>query len=109
MSTLPPLMSTPMRWPFSCAFICRAAAKPRQPVGSTTSFMRSAKKRMQSTSWASVAVNTSFTSRRMIAKVWLPSCWVCAPSARVLGTSMWTSAPERNDCCPSLPASGSTP
>ena len=35
--------------PISSAFMPRAAARPRQPVGSTTSFMRDAKKRMPST------------------------------------------------------------
>ena len=49
----------------------RAAAKPRQPVGSTIIFMRSAKKRIASTSCASLAVSTSSTSRRMISKVML--------------------------------------
>lgn len=39
-STLPPLTSTPTRLPRSLDFICRAAANPRQPVGSTTSFIR---------------------------------------------------------------------
>ena len=54
------------------AFMRRAAAKPRQPVGSTTIFMREAKKRIASTSSASVAVSTSSTSRRMISNVRLP-------------------------------------
>ncbi len=39
-SILPPLMMMPMRLPFSASFICMAAARPRQPVGSTIIFMR---------------------------------------------------------------------
>ena len=47
----------------------RAAAKPSAPVGSTTIFIRSAKKRIAWTSSWSLAVSTSLTSRRMIGKV----------------------------------------
>ena len=39
-STLPPLIRTPTRCPRRRSFVARAAAKPRQPVGSTTIFMR---------------------------------------------------------------------
>ena len=62
-STLPPLMITPTRLPASAWPASQAAAKPRQPVGSTTIFMRSAKRRIAVTSCASLTVSTSSTSR----------------------------------------------
>jgi hypothetical protein len=83
-STLPPLRMMPTRWaenPGSCeprelsaasraaSAATRAAANPRQPVGSTTIFMRSAKKRMHSMSSSSVAVSMSAAPRRMISNV----------------------------------------
>src|SRR5207302_3288536 len=68
-STLPPEMITPTRLPAISTPPCSAPAKPRQPVGSTTIFIRSAKKRMPCTSWSSLAVRTSATSRRMMPNV----------------------------------------
>ena len=41
-STLPPLTMTPTRWPWQAGASCMRAASERQPVGSTTIFMRSA-------------------------------------------------------------------
>ena len=49
-STLPPLMMTPTRLPSTGNAPSRTAAAPRQPVGSTTIFMRSAKNRIAATS-----------------------------------------------------------
>src|SRR5690606_23781080 len=108
-STLPPLMMTPMRPPLNFSALLRAPAKPRQPVGSTIIFMRVAKNRMPATSSASVAVRMSSTVFFMMAKVMSPGACVCAPSAIVFGVVIFTIWPARSDCCPSLPASGSTP
>ena len=85
------------------------AAAARHPVGSTTIFMRVAKKRICSRNCASLTVTMSLTSRCMIGNVSLPTAVVCAPSAIVRGTRMRTMRPLRSDCCASLPASGSTP
>jgi len=84
------LTITPTRWPpgLDHAFQQRAAA--RQPVGSTTIFMRSAKKRIVVTSCASLTVTMPFTRRWMTGKVNRPLCCVCAPSAIVCGVSMCT-------------------
>src|SRR5699024_2397909 len=55
-STLPPLRMTPTRLPSTGTAPVKAAAAARQPVGSTTSFMRSAKKRIAATRAASGTV-----------------------------------------------------
>ena len=86
-STLPPLMMHADALPGELAPPCaRAAAKPRQPVGSTTIFMRSAKKRMASTSCGVArgehVVDVAADDRRRCSS---PRCWVCAPSAMVCG------------------------
>jgi hypothetical protein len=108
-STLPPLITMPTRLPSTGTAPNSAAAAARQPVGSTTIFMRSTKKRRVSTSCASVTVSMSSATRWMIGKVIVPSEGPCAPSAMVCGMGMRTREPERKDCWPSLPASGSTP
>src|SRR6185503_1758390 len=55
-STLPPLRMIPTFWPATATLPARAAARPMAPVGSTTSFMRSHRKRMASTISASDTV-----------------------------------------------------
>ena len=60
------------------------AAAARHPVGSTTIFMRVAKKRICARSCSSLTVTMSLTRRCMIGKVSSPSAVVCAPSAIVL-------------------------
>src|SRR5712672_1394486 len=89
-------MMTPTRRPRTGTSWFITAAAARQPVGSTTIFMRSAKKRICERSWASLTVTISRTSRCMMGKVRLPTQGVCAPSAMVRGTGMRTMRPLRS-------------
>jgi hypothetical protein len=76
---------TPTRWPRRSIAPSSSAAAARQPVGSTTIFMRSAKKRIVRTSCASLTVSTPLHQSWMTGKVSAPHCCVCAPSAMVRG------------------------
>ena len=101
---------TPTRFPRrSPAAPVSTAAAARQPVGSTTSFIRSAKKRIVSRSAASGTVTMASVTCWTSGKVRRPRLGVRAPSAIVGGSWTVWSVPVSNDRLASSAASGSTP
>src|SRR5687768_15683382 len=108
-STLPPEMTMPTRRPRTSRAPFITAAVASAPVGSTTSFMRSHRKRIASTSSESLTVTMSCTCRSTSGKVSAPRDCVRAPSAIVCGTSMVTRLRVRSERAASSPAAGSTP